>query len=122
MQSHTEMKWSRQRTAKYYNCPVPTLATWDCLGKHLKGLREGKEIYYLVSDIQNFLQMPISKYPLLTPEEAAVHIDRSPKSLATWRVKNKHRLNAIKINGLVRYTREALDRFNDDQTRPFVLA
>ncbi|UAY53194.1 hypothetical protein [Ferruginibacter albus] len=115
----TTLRWSRKKLAWYYDCPIITIATWDCRGKHISNIKDGREVFYLVTDIIKFTGAPISKQPLFNTEKAASHIKRSPKSLATWRIKNLHELNPVYINGLVRYRVESLDLYLLKQTMPF---
>lgn len=46
---------------------------------------------------------------LLTPEEAALHLGVSSRTLATWRSTGRHGLPYIKVGARVRYRRQDLD-------------
>lgn len=46
---------------------------------------------------------------LLTPEEAALHLGVSSRTLATWRSTGRHALPYVKVGARVRYRRQDLD-------------
>lgn len=53
---------------------------------------------------------------LLNNEQAAAYIGVTPRTLEVWRCTKRHPIPYIKVGRLVKYRKEALDAFLENQT------
>ncbi len=62
----------------------------------------------------NFI--PPKNTELLNTDQAAAHIGVTPGTMEVWRCTKRYKIPFIKVGRLVRYRKEALDTFLDQQT------
>ncbi len=54
---------------------------------------------------------------LLTPEQAAQYLHRTPATLANWRSNGRYRLSFVKCGSRILYRRSAIEAFLNERTR-----